>query len=164
MGTGASAADTDSTGGVEFWRAPERAGWLTKQGEYIKTWRRRWFVLKQGRLFWFKDSVITRASVPRGVIPVAACLTVKGAEDVLNRPYAFELSTPRETMYFIADSEKEKEEWINSIGRSIVQHSRSVTDAEVVDYDSSRAAGDSMILALISEIPEFDLLCLKTCL
>jgi len=38
-------------------------------------------------------------------------------------------------MYFIADTEKEKEEWINSIGRSIVQHSRSVT-AEVVDYDS----------------------------
>nr|BAD82044.1 pleckstrin homology (PH) domain-containing protein-like [Oryza sativa Japonica Group]BAD82313.1 pleckstrin homology (PH) domain-containing protein-like [Oryza sativa Japonica Group] len=56
MGAGASSADTDTTGGVEFWRSPERAGWLTKQGEYIKTWRRRWFVLKQGRLFWFKDS------------------------------------------------------------------------------------------------------------
>jgi hypothetical protein len=138
MGTGAASADAaDSAGGgVEFWRTPERAGWLNKQGEYIKTWRRRWFVLKQGRLFWFKDSTVTRASVPRGVIPVASCLTVKGAEDVLNRPYAFELSTPQETMYFIADTEKEKEEWINSIGRSIVQHSRSVTDAEVVDYDS----------------------------
>ncbi|CAD6235884.1 unnamed protein product [Miscanthus lutarioriparius] len=138
MGTGAASTDaTDSAGGgVEFWRVPERVGWLTKQGEYIKTWRRRWFVLKQGRLFWFKESTVTRASVPRGVIPVASCLTVKGAEDVLNRPYAFELSTPRETMYFIADTEKEKEEWINSIGRSIVQHSRSVTDAEVVDYDS----------------------------
>ncbi|XVF83930.1 hypothetical protein PTKIN_Ptkin16aG0533800 [Pterospermum kingtungense] len=43
-----------------------------------------------------------------------------------------------ETMYFIADSEKEKEDWINSIGRSIVQHSRSVTDSEIVDYDSKR--------------------------
>ncbi|CAO1942336.1 unnamed protein product [Urochloa humidicola] len=137
MGTGAASTDADSAGGgVEFWRYPERTGWLNKQGEYIKTWRRRWFVLKQGRLFWFKDSTVTRASVPRGVIPVASCLTVKGAEDVLNRPFAFELSTPRETMYFIADTEKEKEEWINSIGRSIVQHSRSVTDAEVVDYDS----------------------------
>ncbi|CBI15976.3 unnamed protein product, partial [Vitis vinifera] len=27
--------------GVDFWSTPERAGWLTKQGEYIKTWRRR---------------------------------------------------------------------------------------------------------------------------
>ncbi|KAL0452744.1 UNVERIFIED_CONTAM: Pleckstrin homology domain-containing protein 1 [Sesamum latifolium] len=57
--------------GVEFWGIPERAGWLTKQGEYIKTWRRRWFVLKQGKLFWFKESTVTRASIPRGVIPVA---------------------------------------------------------------------------------------------
>uniref|UniRef100_A0A803P1D8 PH domain-containing protein n=1 Tax=Cannabis sativa TaxID=3483 RepID=A0A803P1D8_CANSA len=72
-------------GGVEFWSDPERTGWLTKQGEYIKTWRRRWFVLKQGKLFWFKESTITRASKPRGIIPVASCLTVKGAEDVLNK-------------------------------------------------------------------------------
>ncbi|KAG0465225.1 hypothetical protein HPP92_019389 [Vanilla planifolia] len=136
-----SSTETESAAdGVEFWSNPERGGWLTKQGEYIKTWRRRWFVLKQGKLFWFKDSVVTRSSVPRGVIPVASCLTVKGAEDVINRQFAFELSTPGETMYFIADSEKEKEEWINSIGRSIVQHSRSVTDQEVVDYDSTRAA------------------------
>ncbi|KAI7979250.1 hypothetical protein LOK49_Contig434G00002 [Camellia lanceoleosa] len=47
-------------------------------------------------------------------------------------------STDRFTMYFIADSEKDKEEWINSIGRAIVQHSRSVTESEVVDYDSKR--------------------------
>ncbi|GJN14560.1 hypothetical protein PR202_gb01403 [Eleusine coracana subsp. coracana] len=124
MGSGDSSSSSapggDAAGGVEFWHGPERTGWLTKQGEYIKTWRRRWFVLKQGRLFWFKDPAVT----------------LKGAEDVLNRQFAFELSTPAETMYFIADSEKEKEEWINSIGRSIVQHSRSVTDAEVVDYDS----------------------------
>ncbi|KAG1337727.1 pleckstrin domain-containing protein 1 [Cocos nucifera] len=135
---GGSRGAEDLIGGVEFWSNPERAGWLTKQGEYIKTWRRRWFVLKQGKLFWFKEPGVTRASVPRGVIPVASCLTAKGAEDVLNRQFAFELSTSRETMYFIADSEKEKEEWINSIGRSIVQHSRSVTDSEVVDYDSTR--------------------------
>ncbi|KAL9365235.1 hypothetical protein Peur_043108 [Populus x canadensis] len=124
--------------GVEFWSNPERTGWLMKQGEHIKTWRRRWFILKQGKLFWFKDSTVTRVCKPRGVIPVASCLTVKGAEDVLHKQYAFELSTRNDTMYFIADSEKEKEDWINSIGRSIVQHSRSVTDSEIVDYDSKR--------------------------
>ncbi|ONI21348.1 hypothetical protein PRUPE_2G060800 [Prunus persica] len=95
----------------------------------------------QGKLFWFKDSTVTRGSSPRGVIPVASCLTVKGAEDVLNKQYAFELFTRSDNMYFIADSEKEKEDWINSIGRSIVQHSRSVTDSEVVDYDSNKCWG-----------------------
>ncbi|CAI9767528.1 unnamed protein product [Fraxinus pennsylvanica] len=90
MGSSQSSENYD---GVEFWVNPERCGWLMKQGEYIKTWRRRWFVLKQGKLFWFKESDINRGSKPRGVIPVANCLTVKGAEDVLNRQFAFELST-----------------------------------------------------------------------
>lgn len=35
---------------------------------------------------------------------------------------------------------QEKEDWINAIGRSIVRHSRSVTDDEVLDYDSKRAS------------------------
>ncbi|KAL9661516.1 hypothetical protein QQ045_026340 [Rhodiola kirilowii] len=128
----------DEYDGVQFWLNPERTGWLGKQGEYLPNWRRRWFVLKQGKLFWFKDSTVSRISRPRGVIPVASCLTVKGAEDVLNKPFAFEMSTSIDTMYFIADSENEKEDWINSIGRSIVQHSRSLTDSEIVDYDSNK--------------------------
>ena len=41
-------AQTNDTGGVEYWHEPERCGWLMKQGGVIKTWRRRWFVLKQG--------------------------------------------------------------------------------------------------------------------
>lgn len=40
---------------VEFWRSPEKSGWMYSQGEVIKTWRRRWFVLKQGFLFRFAD-------------------------------------------------------------------------------------------------------------
>ncbi|KAG5047021.1 hypothetical protein JHK86_016427 [Glycine max] len=108
-----NATDYDS---VEFWSNPERTGgWLTKQGEYIKTWHHRWFVLKQGKLFWFKDSTVTSASRPRDVVPVVTYLTVKGAKDILNKPNAFELSTRSNTMYFIANSKKEKEDWINSM-------------------------------------------------
>jgi len=44
--------------GVEFWHSPERGGWLMKQGEFIKTWRRRWFILKQGKIFWFKTDEV----------------------------------------------------------------------------------------------------------
>jgi hypothetical protein len=53
FGLGAS----HDTGGVEFWHEPERAGWLMKQGDVVKTWRKRWFVLKGGKLFWFADAV-----------------------------------------------------------------------------------------------------------
>eukprot|EP00850_Spirogloea_muscicola_P018988 SM000180S03513 [mRNA] locus=s180:158573:159833:- [translate_table: standard] len=111
-----------------------------KQGEWIKTWRRRWFVLKDGVIFWFKENTVSKTSVPRGVIHVKNCLTIKGAEDVLNKPHAFELSTRNDTMFFIADTDKEKEDWINSVGRSIVEHSKSVTENEIFDYDSGQAS------------------------
>merc|ERR1711934_731939 len=118
--------------GVEFWHSPERCGWLMKQGEYIKTWRRRWFILKQGKIFWFKTDSVGPTSIPRGVIDIHRCLSIKGAEDVINKAHAFELSTFSETMFFIADSDKEKEEWISSVGRAIVRQSKSMTD----DYGS----------------------------
>lgn len=38
---------------VEYWRNPDKAGWLQSQSEVIKMWRRRWFVLKHGYLFRF---------------------------------------------------------------------------------------------------------------
>jgi len=68
------------------------------------------------------------------VIDVGKCLSVKGAEDVINKAHGFELSTRAATQYFIAGSGKEKEEWINSIGRSIVRHSNSLVQDEVHDY------------------------------
>jgi len=122
---------------VEFWHNPERTGWLMKQGEYIKTWRRRWFVLKQGKIFWFKSDIVTPDSVPRGVIEVRKCLSIKGAEDAINKPHAFEISTTDDNMFFIADSDKEKEDWINAVGRAIVKHSRSILDNDQADYTTT---------------------------
>eukprot|EP00210_Caulerpa_lentillifera_P000048 g47.t1 len=120
---------------IEFWNQPERTGWLMKQGEYIKTWRRRWFVLKEGHIFWFKYSVVTRESVPRGVIPLRSCQSIKGAEDTLNKPCSFEVTTTiLDRMFFIADTDKEKEDWINAIGRAIVSSSQSILQNDHPDY------------------------------
>ena len=83
------------------------------------------------------------------MVDISRCLSIKGAEDVINRAHAFELSTHSETMFFIADSDKvtasnvgtavagsrtdpsslsldrqEKEEWISSVGRAIVRQSK----------------------------------------
>lgn len=37
---------------------------------------------------------------------VKKCLSIKGAEDIINRPHSFEISTNVENMFFIADTEK----------------------------------------------------------
>lgn len=123
-------------GSVQFWHQPERQGWLMKQGEYVKTWRRRWFVLKDGKIFWFKTDIVNPDTVPRGIIEVNKCLSIKGAEDAINKPHAFEISTTEANMFFIADTDKEKEDWINAVGRAIVRHSRSMMDRDAVDYNN----------------------------
>jgi hypothetical protein len=97
----------------------------------------RWFVLKQGKIFWFKSDIVTPDSVPRGVIEVKKCLSIKGAEDTINKPHAFEVATTDDSMFFIADSDKDKEDWINAVGRAIVKHSRSLLDTDQADYTTA---------------------------
>ena len=93
--------------------------------------------MKEGKIFWFSSDVVTPESIPRGCIDVNKCLSIKGAEDTLNKPFAFELATSNFTsMFFIADTEKEKEDWINSVGRAIVKHSRSMLIDDRGDYTS----------------------------
>jgi hypothetical protein len=71
---------------------------------------------------------------PRGILDINKCLSIKGAEDTINKPHSFEIATADASMYFIADSEKEKEDWINAVGRAIVRHSRSIMERDAVDY------------------------------
>lgn len=47
-----------------------------------------------------------QSTQPRGIIEVNRCLSIKGAEDAINKPHAFEISTTDQNMYFIADSDK----------------------------------------------------------
>ncbi len=40
------------------------------------------------------------------IVQVNRCLSIKGAEDVINKPFAFEISTTENSMYFVADTDK----------------------------------------------------------
>lgn len=72
------------------------------------------------------------------MIPVRSCVSIKGAEDSLNKPNAFEITTTLpDRMFFIADSDKEKEDWINAIGRAIVKGSPSIMEKEHQDYTTN---------------------------
>ena len=41
-----------------------------------------------------------------GCLQVNKCLSIKGAEDTINKPHAFEITTHSESFFFIADTDK----------------------------------------------------------
>jgi len=55
---------------TSFWVKTEKKGWLTKRGGRIQTWRRRWFVLADNVLYYFKTPESTD---PCGFIPLRTC-------------------------------------------------------------------------------------------
>jgi hypothetical protein len=39
---------------------PDKEGWLSKQGlAFLKAWQRRWFILKEDTLYYFKDKEVS---------------------------------------------------------------------------------------------------------
>lgn len=108
-------------------------GWLTKQSQWLQQWRRRYFRLSGGVLYWSKS----QAEDPHGSVALRDCLTVKSAEEKTGKPFSLELSTRGDEVYYlVADSAAEKDAWIGAIGKAIVQSSVSFMRAgPAVDAD-----------------------------
>eukprot|EP00740_Mantoniella_antarctica_P017211 CAMPEP_0181376780 /NCGR_PEP_ID=MMETSP1106-20121128/17506_1 /TAXON_ID=81844 /ORGANISM="Mantoniella antarctica, Strain SL-175" /LENGTH=459 /DNA_ID=CAMNT_0023495391 /DNA_START=209 /DNA_END=1584 /DNA_ORIENTATION=+ len=138
-GAGATAAAAGTTGAAAFastraaaaqpdvrWHErPEHCGWLTKKGEHLSTWRKRWFVLKDKRLGWFKSNDITASSKPRGVIDMDKVAQVCGAaKSDAGRANAVELIGSVEAdkagcKFLVADSERECDAWCTAIDAAV---------------------------------------------
>ncbi|KAH3764361.1 p21-activated protein kinase [Pelomyxa schiedti] len=63
-------ATTSTSTSAAAWSSPEKEGMMCKQGHVVKSWKNRWFRLKNGKLFYFKDRTDER---PVGEVPLAAC-------------------------------------------------------------------------------------------
>ncbi|XP_055926496.1 uncharacterized protein CG43867-like isoform X1 [Argiope bruennichi] len=85
----------------------EKSGYLTKLGGKFKTWRRRWFVLKNGMLSYYKSQTDVNRK-PQGQIVLDNVCRVNRAEGAAT----FEISTGKRTYYLTADSISMMEEWI----------------------------------------------------
>jgi PH domain len=55
------------------------------------------------------------------MIDLSQCTTVKSADLKSKKRNSFEVSTPETTFLLYADTEKEKDDWIGSVGKSIVR-------------------------------------------
>jgi len=55
------------------------------------------------------------------MIDLSQCTTVKSADLKSKKRNSFEISTPEMTFLLYADTEKEKDDWIGSVGKAIVR-------------------------------------------
>ena len=100
---------------VEFWKDPEKAGWLHSQGEHIRTWRKRWFVLKQGFLFRFSGPDVTPQSRARGVVDLSTVTDVSDGNQTTGRPFSIRLATATGRICYLAESETAQVEWLSAL-------------------------------------------------
>ncbi|KAM6201112.1 pleckstrin homology domain-containing family H member 1 [Rhynchocyon petersi] len=85
----------------------EKSGYLLKMGSRVKTWKRRWFVLRQGQIMYYKspNDVIRK---PQGQVELnSRCQIVRGEGS-----QTFQLISEKKTYYLTADSPSLLEEWI----------------------------------------------------
>jgi hypothetical protein len=95
----------------------DKEGFLTKQGGSIKTWKRRWFVLKGKRLVYFKTRNDLEAT---GIIELEPDSFVKDEKDKdKKRRFMFSVGTSRRVFFMHAETESEMKGWIDAIKRNI---------------------------------------------
>jgi hypothetical protein len=106
---------------VEFWRDAEKAGWMYSQGEHIRTWRKRWFVLKKGFLFRFSDPNVIATSKPRGIVDLSQVADVTDGNADTGRPHSIKLATATGRTFYLAESETAQVEWISALDGAVAR-------------------------------------------
>lgn len=91
----------------------EKAGFLTKCGGSIKTWKRRWCVLKNGAVHYSKN----QKSQDLGIIPLKQAGNIRVSDAWKKKKHCFEVETPNRTYYICAESEADMQAWIDELIR-----------------------------------------------
>eukprot|EP01103_Thecamoeba_quadrilineata_P009919 TRINITY_DN202_c0_g1_i1.p1 TRINITY_DN202_c0_g1~~TRINITY_DN202_c0_g1_i1.p1 ORF type:complete len:469 (-),score=84.70 TRINITY_DN202_c0_g1_i1:80-1486(-) len=98
----------------------EKDGFLTKQGGSIRTWKRRWFVLKDAKLYYFKTAKDTEVT---GIIPLETKSVIKEEPfEMRKKKHTFSVkpNDNAKRIYFIfADKAEDAKSWVTKINESI---------------------------------------------
>lgn len=93
---------------------PDKDGYLTKQGGAIKTWKKRYFVLKDRTLYYYKtpkDQMFTGK------------LELEGSSQIREEPQKkktmFSISTAKRIYYMYADKPEEMKEWVEALSKAV---------------------------------------------
>jgi len=112
-----------------------RNGYLTKEGEIMKTWKKRWFRIHDHYLSYYNNAGDTN--------PLKS-LNLKGAKVSVcpsktnnQRPHVFELKVGTKSLYLSASTDEELKQWISSLNQIIekVNNDKSIKEGGEIDGD-----------------------------
>lgn len=94
---------------------PDHSGYMTKQGGSYKSWKRRWFVLKTDKLYYFKgkkDPDIT------GVVELSKESQISKMPKKRSK-HCFSIICSQRTFYMYPDTGPEADQWISALTKNI---------------------------------------------
>eukprot|EP00007_Cunea_sp_BSH-02190019_P000655 CAMPEP_0174243510 /NCGR_PEP_ID=MMETSP0417-20130205/31933_1 /TAXON_ID=242541 /ORGANISM="Mayorella sp, Strain BSH-02190019" /LENGTH=1204 /DNA_ID=CAMNT_0015323043 /DNA_START=60 /DNA_END=3670 /DNA_ORIENTATION=- len=112
-------------------------------------WRERFYVVSNGRLFWFKSQQSSSAS---GCLSLVDCRVA--ATGVMDRANCFHVDSPQMRLYLSASDSRERFRWVNAIRTEIarlvhvasVRAKRELTDAKTAARNrTARGANDILV-------------------
>uniref|UniRef100_A0A3P9K1Y4 Pleckstrin homology domain containing, family A member 7a n=1 Tax=Oryzias latipes TaxID=8090 RepID=A0A3P9K1Y4_ORYLA len=108
-------------------------GWLYKQDSSgMRLWKRKWFVLADFCLFYYKDS---REEAVLGSIPLPSyVISPVGPEDHISRKYAFKAEhSGMRTYYFSADTQEDMSTWLRAMNQAALMQNHIDTTVRPTD-------------------------------
>uniref|UniRef100_G1MV29 Pleckstrin homology domain containing A2 n=1 Tax=Meleagris gallopavo TaxID=9103 RepID=G1MV29_MELGA len=97
-----------------------KTGFCVKQGNVRKSWKRRYFVLDEFSISYYKceqDKEPLRSILLKDICKTHECLVKSG--DLLMRDNLFEIITSSRTFYIQADSPEDMHSWIRAIAGAV---------------------------------------------
>eukprot|EP01114_Cavostelium_apophysatum_P022601 TRINITY_DN822_c0_g1_i1.p1 TRINITY_DN822_c0_g1~~TRINITY_DN822_c0_g1_i1.p1 ORF type:complete len:482 (-),score=136.28 TRINITY_DN822_c0_g1_i1:109-1554(-) len=94
----------------------DKDGFMTKQGGSYKNWNKRYFILKDRSIFYYKgqkDAMFT------GRIDLESNSVVKEEPGIKKSPNIFSVSTSRRIFFMYPDKSEEVKPWIDAINKAI---------------------------------------------
>uniref|UniRef100_A0A3Q0TDP3 Pleckstrin homology domain containing A1 n=1 Tax=Amphilophus citrinellus TaxID=61819 RepID=A0A3Q0TDP3_AMPCI len=122
-----------------------KAGHCVKQGALMKNWKRRYFVLDENSLSYYKTDMERE---PLRVIPLKEIHKVQECKqsEHMMRDNLFEMVTSSRTFYIQADSPEDMHSWIKAISGAIVAQRGPGRSANTVGILSSEGFKDTCYL------------------
>ncbi|KAM7396923.1 hypothetical protein PAMP_019928 [Pampus punctatissimus] len=103
-----------------------KRNWLYKQDSTgMKLWKKRWFVLSDLCLFYYRDE--KEEGILGSILLPSFHISMLSVDDHINRKYAFKATHPNmRTYYFCTDTAKEMESWMKVMTDAALLHSEPV--------------------------------------